>query len=143
MDTVVTTYLVYLVISVGLTAWVGRTLYKNGAHFLVDVFKGNKELAAAVNHLLVVGFYLINLGYVSLTLKISEPPVDAKEAIESLSLKIGAVLIVLGVLHLGNVFVFNRLRVRATEDRRPQRPPVPAAQWQQPVARPQAPMPPA
>jgi hypothetical protein len=143
MDTVVITYLVYLLISVGLTAWVGRTLYKNGALFLVDVFNGNKELANAVNHLLVVGFYLINLGYVTLTLKISEPPVDAQGSIESLSLKIGAVLIVLGILHLGNVFVFNRLRTRAAEGRRPQRPPVAPSQWQGMAPRPQTPMPPA
>lgn len=130
MNTVVITYLIYLLISVALTAWVGRTLYKNGALFLVDVFKGNKELAGAVNHLLVVGFYLINLGYVTLTLRISDAPETAQAAIESLSLKVGAVLIVLGILHLGNVFVFNRLRTRATEMRRPQRPPVaPSGQW--------------
>jgi hypothetical protein len=136
MNTVVVTYFSYLLLSVGLTVWVGRTLYKNGALFLVDVFKGNTELAKAVNHLLVVGFYLINLGYVTLTLKISDAPTATQGAIESLSLKIGAVLIVLGVLHLTNVFVFNHLRQRAQEGRHLQ------AQWQAEYP-PQTPMPPA
>lgn len=112
MDIVVTTYIVYLVISAGLTLWVGRTLYKNGVLFLVDVFEGNRELADAVNHLLVVGFYLVNFGFVTLSLKISDAPVDTQGAFEALSMKIGAVLVALGILHLGNIFVFNRLRTR-------------------------------
>ena len=114
MNTAVTTYLVYLLISLGLTVWVARTLQANGALFLVDVFRGNTELARAVNHLLVVGFYLINLGYVSLALRISNPPETAQDSIESLSIKLGSVLLVLGVLHLANVFVFNRMRINAT-----------------------------
>lgn len=66
----ITTYLLYLAISIALTIWVGRTLFKNGRVFLVDVFHGNESLADSVNHLLVVGFYLINFGYVSLALKL-------------------------------------------------------------------------
>lgn len=125
MDTAVTTYVIYLLISLALTVWVGRTLHTNGALFLVDVFKGNLELAKAVNHLLVVGFYLINLGYVSLTLRISDVPTTAQASIESLSIKLGSVLLVLGVLHLANVFVFNRIRINATQPRRPR-----GAAWQ-------------
>src|SRR5262249_23199559 len=63
--TIVVTYLIYLLISVALTVWVARTLHKRGAIFLVDAFHGNAELAASVNHLLVVGFYLINIGFVT------------------------------------------------------------------------------
>jgi hypothetical protein len=71
-DLVVISYLIYIFISVVLTIWVARTLHKRGAIFLVDAFQGNAELAASVNHLLVVGFYLINIGFVSLALKTSE-----------------------------------------------------------------------
>ncbi len=59
--TIVVSYIIYLMISVTLTVWVARTLHKRGAIFLVDAFHGNAELAASVNHLLVVGFYLINI----------------------------------------------------------------------------------
>ena len=69
MNIEIATYLLYLVISIGLTIWVAHTLHKNGRIFLVDVFHGNEPLADSVNHLLVVGFYLINLGYVSLDRK--------------------------------------------------------------------------
>ena len=109
----ISTYLVYLGISIGLTIWVARTLHKNGRVFLVDVFHGNDALADSVNHLLVVGFYLINFGYVSLALKLGYVVATAQEAMEALSVKVGMVLIVLGGMHFFNLFVFSRMRRRS------------------------------
>ena len=118
----ISTYLIYLAISIGLTIWVARTLHKNGRVFLVDVFHGNEALADSVNHLLVVGFYLINLGYVSLALKLGYVINNTQEGIEALSVKIGMVLIVLGGMHFFNLFVFSRMRRRS--NRQPDHPPV-------------------
>ena len=108
----ISTYMVYLAISIGLTIWVARTLHKNGRVFLVDVFHGNEALADSVNHLLVVGFYLINFGYVSMALKLGYVVATAEQAIEALSVKIGMVLIVLGGMHFFNLFIFSRMRRR-------------------------------
>ena len=105
-------YAVYLVISVTLTMWVARTLHKRGAIFLEDAFHGNKELAASVNHLLVVGFYLVNIGFVSLALKSDSAISNSRAAIEMVSDKLGVVLILLGVMHFFNLFVFSALRKR-------------------------------
>jgi len=113
MNAIVITYLLYLAISIALTVWVARTLFKNGRLFLVDVFQGNEALADSVNHLLVVGFYLINLGYISLALKLGYDVQDARDSIEALSVKIGLVLLVLGAMHFFNLFLFSRIRQRA------------------------------
>lgn len=116
----ITTYLLYLAISIALTIWVARTLHKNGRVFLVDVFHGNEALADSVNHLLVVGFYLINFGYVSMALKLGYDVHNAQEGIEALSVKVGMVLIVLGGMHFFNLFIFSRMRRRTTtHDLRP------------------------
>jgi hypothetical protein len=114
MSVEIITYLTYLAISIGLTVWVAKTLHKNGRVFLVDVFHGNEPLADSVNHLLVVGFYLINLGYVSLALKLGYDLASAKEGIEALSVKVGMVLLVLGGMHFFNLFIFSRMRRRST-----------------------------
>jgi hypothetical protein len=106
----VTTYLTYLVISIGLTAWVAQTLHKNGRVFLVDVFHGNEALADSVNHMLVVGFYLINFGYVALMLKIGVAVTTPQGSIEALSTKIGMVLLVLGGMHFFNLAIFSKIR---------------------------------
>src|SRR5437879_12610894 len=60
-------YVTYLALTLAVTIWVARTLHSNGRVFLVDAFHGNTDLADSVNHLLVVGFYLINVGYVTYT----------------------------------------------------------------------------
>src|SRR6185295_4464044 len=108
------TYLIYLALSIALTIWVARTLHKNGRVFLVDVFHGNETLADSVNHLLVVGFYLINFGYISLALKLGYAIETAEQSVEALSVKIGMVLLVLGGMHLFNLFIFSRMRRRST-----------------------------
>src|SRR5260370_19216490 len=106
----IATYLLYVGISIALTVWVAHTLHKNGRIFLVDVFHGNEPLADSVNHLLVVGFYLINLGYVSLALKLGYTVATAQEGIEALSVKVGTLLLVLGGMHLFNLLIFSRIR---------------------------------
>ena len=116
------TYLIYLALSIALTIWVARTLHKNGRVFLVDVFHGNEALADSVNHLLVVGFYLINFGFISLALKLGYAIQTAEQSVEALSVKIGMVLLVLGGMHLFNLFVFSRMRRRSNAQQQP--PPV-------------------
>jgi hypothetical protein len=123
MSMTVLTYLIYLLAAVSLTVWVARTLSRNGRVFLVDVFQGDDDLADAVNRLLVVGFYLVNLGFVTLFLR-GRGVADLQRMIEQLSVKLGVVLMVLGVLHLFNVYVFNAIR-RRSELRLMTRPPVP------------------
>ncbi|WP_327681057.1 hypothetical protein [Streptomyces sp. NBC_00467] len=132
MDLTVVAYIVYLLISVALTVWVARTLSRNGRIFLADVLHGNEKLADAVNHLLVVGFYLVNLGFVALYLKAADAVADARGLFEALSVKIGVVLLVLGVMHLGNVYVLNKIRRRGIMERE-QVPPVPPQGWTVPA----------
>ena len=117
MNWMIITYLAYLVISVWLTVWVARTLHKNGRIFLVESFHGNEELADSVNHLLVVGFYLINIGYVTLALRYGAAADNLQAAVEQLSTKVGLVLLVLGAMHFFNLAVFSRMRPRGLNSR--------------------------
>ena len=114
MDILVTTYVIYLSISIALTIWVAQTLFKNGRVFLVDVFHGNESLADSVNHLLVVGFYLVNFGYISLALKLGYDVENTRQGIEALSWKVGLVLLTLGGMHFFNLLVFSRMRRRSS-----------------------------
>ena len=107
---VIESYAIYLVITLTVTVWVARTLHKNGRVFLVEAFNGNEELADSVNHLLVVGFYLVNVGYVTYALKTQDIVTGPRGAIELVCDKIGIVLIVLGIMHLFNLYVFSRFR---------------------------------
>ncbi|MCA9119401.1 MAG: hypothetical protein H6822_05820 [Planctomycetaceae bacterium] len=107
--TMSTTYLMYLGISAAITIWVARTLHDRGRIFLITCAKGNEKLADSINDLLVVGFYLVNFGYVTLALKYGTKPTSISESIEFLSTKIGLVLLILGAMHFFNIFVFTRM----------------------------------
>ena len=113
MNQVIIAYILYLCLSILLTIWVARTLFKNGKIFLVDIFHGNKELADSVNNLLLVGFYLINVGYAVYTLQITSDIVNVLEMIEMLSLKIGLIILILGGMHFMNLYIFFTLRKKA------------------------------
>ena len=116
------TYSLYLVISITVTIWVARTLHKNGRAFLIDAFQGNDTIADSVNHLLVAGFYLLNVGWIVVTLRTQQEVNTGRALMELLSDKVGLVLLVLGVLHFCNLIAFSRMR-RSALDRRPNAPP--------------------
>jgi len=115
---------IYLGICVTIALWVGRTLYKNGRVFLVEVFTGREDLADSVNHLLVVGFYLIAIGFVTIGVRIGAGPAEMAEAVEIVSSKVGVVLLVLGGMHFLYLFAFSRLRWRIRLSGTQQRPTV-------------------
>jgi hypothetical protein len=110
---IVGTYLLYLLISTGLTVLVGTGLARSGRAFLLDVFGGNDSLAKAVSRLLVLGFYLLSLGFVTLTMRTGGDIAGARAGLQLLSVKIGEVLLVLGVLPLVTLAALARTRRRA------------------------------
>ncbi len=135
MDYTVISYAVYLPIATGLTVWVARTLSKNGKVFLADVFAGDEKLAEAVNHLLVVGFYLLNLGFVALWMKTDHQVVGAQGVFDAMSVKLGTVLLVLGFMHLANVYVLNKIRRRSALEFQHRPPVAPQGRLIPPTAR--------
>ena len=112
MDWTAASYFTYLAVTVPLTIWVARTLSTNGRVFLEDVFDDNAALADAINKMLVVGFYLLNVGFVMLYLQTGSLVIDLSTLIEVVSVKVGAVMVVLGLIHFTNVYVFNSIRRR-------------------------------
>ncbi len=113
MNLTVLTYLIYLAVAIPLTLWVARALHRYGEVFLNDVFGGDTNLAHAVNQLLVIGFYLLNLGYVALFMTSHADIDNTRRLMEVLSVKVGGVAIVVGVVHFANVWAFNAFRRRA------------------------------
>jgi hypothetical protein len=98
-----TVYILYLAITLAITIWVARTLSKNGVVFLIQCFGQNETLARSTNHLLVVGFYLVNIGFITLTLSLGQEPTTIAGAMRFLSGKVGLAVIVLGAMHFFNM----------------------------------------
>lgn len=99
MTTLVWVYVAYLIVCLGVTVWVGKTLERNAPIFLQDGTDDSREYTAALIHLLTVGFYLVNVGAISLALKFGDPVQNVTDAIELLSTKVGVILLILGIVH--------------------------------------------
>ena len=116
MNITLVTYAFYLTVSASLTLWVGGTLFRNGRFFLLEAFHGNERAADSVNHLLRVGFYLVNFGFVSLFLRMGDRPQTLLESVEYVSTKLGVVLVVLGGMHFFNMRNIANMRSKAKRD---------------------------
>ena len=136
-DNIVLVYSLYVAVAVGLTIWLARALFRNGTVFLEDVFEGQEGLAASVNHLLVTGFYMLNLGYALYILRASRG-MDAFAATQFLINRLAVLLVSLAAIHFVNVFVFWRIRAHGEQQRMPKPlvktdgkhvPPPPAGEW--------------
>lgn len=112
-------YAVYLPIALTLTYYVARNLFSNSKVFMLDIFKGKQEIAIATNKLFEIGFYLVNLGWALLILKInfydSPSNMDIQTLIEILSSKIGGFSIYLGVMLFLNLYLFFRGRKKSRQ----------------------------
>jgi hypothetical protein len=99
---VTTAVILYIVITVFITVYVGQVLFSNGRPFILRMLK-EETLTNAVNRILLTGYYLVNLGYVSVTLTMTEPASSVYELIESLSISIGRIVLTLGIMHYFNI----------------------------------------
>jgi hypothetical protein len=108
---VITLSLFYLATCAGLTVAVGIALARSGRVVMTALF-GDDRLAEAVSRLVVLALYLLNFGYVALTLGATTHIRTAAQAVGILSVKLGEELLVLGGLHLTGLIVLARLRRR-------------------------------
>lgn len=120
-------YLIYLPIVILLTMYVSKMLFKNGKLFMIDIFKGKEDIALATNRLFEIGFYLINIGWALLILRISHNSMHElsyQSLIEKLSLKIGGFSIYLGIMLMLNLFFFLRGRRKSRQSVKTKIPPI-------------------
>jgi hypothetical protein len=112
-------YVVYLPIALALTYYVARILFQNGKVFMLDIFHGREDIAFSTNTLFKTGFYLLNIGFALLILKIEDFLQNAQHLIEVLSGKIGGFAIYLGLMLFFNMYLFFRGRRASKMNRQP------------------------
>ena len=112
-------YAVYLPIALFLTFYVSKTLFKNSKIYMLDIFKGRAEIANATNKLFETGFYLLNLGFALMILKINLYNNNYQELVEVLSYKVGSFAIYLGIMLFVNLYFFFRGKRKAKENQLP------------------------
>ena len=106
--------IIYILITGYITVYVGQVLYKNGRHFILRMLE-DEALTDSVNRILLTGYYLVNLGYVSIMLTMRAPVDTMQDLIASLSTSIGRIVLTLAVMHYFNIAViilWNKLNIK-------------------------------
>ena len=95
----------YIFITILLVVYVANYLFRNGKTFLNSAFKGAEEVANSINNLLKMGFYLVNIGYALISIKININILDVSGLLEILAIKIGLIVLILGAMHFFNMYI--------------------------------------
>jgi len=101
-------YIIYLSLTAIIIVHVGRTCYTNGNIFIQNLLKKDKVLASHVNKLLLLGYYLLNIGYCSITLVSWNTIETSLKLIEVLSTKVAFIILVIAVMHYINIIMLNK-----------------------------------
>ncbi len=117
MNLEIITFILYLIIAASTTIIVGQSLYKNGAVFLERIFRSTPHIVKPLNKMLLVGFYLMNLGFVlAFFTQKTSAIYSIGGCVEFLSTKLGIVYLLLGVMHLFNLFLFVTIEKRLNKE---------------------------
>ena len=98
-------YIVFLTLMIFLIVYVGRYFYTNGRVFIISLFNGQEALADQVNRLLLIGYYLLNIGYAFLKLRQWEKIGGLEAMVSSVAGNIGALIFILALIHYCNMLV--------------------------------------
>jgi hypothetical protein len=101
----VSAYIIFLALIVFIIVYAGRYFYTNGRIFIISLFNGNVSLADYVNKLLLIAYYLFNIGYSFLKLKQWKKITDFEMLVSSLASNIGVLILILAVMHYFNMLV--------------------------------------
>ncbi|MFT5725794.1 MAG: hypothetical protein ACI9JN_002923 [Bacteroidia bacterium] len=105
-------YAIYLGVTFYITVVVGYSFHKHGIHLVLELFQNNHEGAHAINNVLLVGYYLVNLGYLTISIS-SWPEIQSLQVmVDLLFKKVAVILLVLAALHYNNIYWLNYLSKR-------------------------------
>lgn len=95
-------YILYLSISSFITFYVGWRCYVHGIIWLKAIFD-DEQISSSVNRMLLLGYYLVNIGYISWSVSTWQRIYDPIGMIHALSFKVGGITLILGLLHYLNI----------------------------------------
>lgn len=97
-------YIIFFIVMFYVIAIVGWKLYTLGRPFLIENMQKELHLVDPVNKMLLLGYYMFNLGYVALSIQNWSNLYTVQELINALGVKTGEIIILLGVMHYVNLF---------------------------------------
>ncbi len=99
----ITAYIIYTLAMFFIIYRLGKMFHINGRVFILRLYRGNEAATDSINNLLLIAYYLFNMGYVFLKLKTWEKVQSLEQLTTSLSSNIGLLVLMLALLHYMNM----------------------------------------
>ena len=98
-------YTIYLFVTIFIIFKVGMVFYRNGYVFILSLFHGDTVFTNHVNKVLLLGYYLLNIGYAFLSIRMWSAIVTVQYLISELAFRIGGLMALLALMHYFNMLV--------------------------------------
>jgi len=101
-------YLIYLCLTGIIIIKVGKLCYDNGNIFVSQLIPNHEELCHQINKMLLIGYYLMNLGYCAMTIISWEKIQSINQLIEIIATKSALIILTIGIMHYINILLLTK-----------------------------------
>lgn len=101
-------YFIYLSITIFIIIKVGKICYKNGNVYVAELIPNHKEICQKINQILLLGYYLLNIGYCAVTLISWHKIVSIDQLIETIAIKASIIIFAISILHYLNIIILTK-----------------------------------
>mgnify|MGYP003605120078 CR=1 FL=1 len=101
-------YLIYLSLTSIIIIKVGKLCYDNGNIFVSQLIPNHEELCLQINKTLLIGYYLLNLGYCAMTIISWEKIQTINQLIEIIATKSALIILTIGFMHYINIILLTK-----------------------------------
>nr|WP_315202232.1 hypothetical protein [uncultured Flavobacterium sp.] len=101
-------YFIYLSITVFIILKVGKICYKNGNVYVSELIPNHSDLCQKINQILLLAYYLLNIGYCAMTLISWEKILSTNQLIEVIAIKTAIIAFVISALHYTNIIIITK-----------------------------------
>ena len=98
-------YFIYGCITVYIIYWVGKLFHRNGRIFILRLFHQDESMTDTTNNILLIAYYLFNIGYAVVQFSFWDKVSDIKSMIASISMKTGVLVTILAITHYFNIYL--------------------------------------
>jgi hypothetical protein len=101
-------YILYLIITIFIIIKVGKICYRNGNVFVAELIPDHEDLCQKINQVLLLGYYLLNIGYCAITLISWEKILSINQLIEVIAIKTAVIIFLISALHYMNIIILTK-----------------------------------
>jgi hypothetical protein len=101
----VSAYIVYLIMTIFMIVFVGRLFYRNGHVFILSLMKDDSATTDHLNNILLVAYYLFNIGYAFMKLRFWQKVGNLEMLISSIANNMSVLIFILATTHYMNMLL--------------------------------------